>query len=316
VNVYFPYLRGKQYELLALKEMAPLLGTNGRIVPVIEPIKRPDGGLARCLGQLWAHGVEPILVVNPRVGELGGGGIAREVAGFVTAQPHAWNLGLLISEDSDVSRLLTAFERTFTGTFTLTLIHDGVAEGLDRLREETSRLGRVYDLISDELRERHYRSFIHQGGGVIMHDGFLPAERNADYLPRAETMFSEDFLYYQDDGYAGFGDYLTIGRGWLDGGFTPRAVAIHWTYQPEPGTPIRIRHFTSESNGDIANVGGKFLEAANKLVAFLDAHRIHTGAADIMRRHVQQSTYPGLGIVKKLSIQNHLELVASILENS
>lgn len=37
--MYFPYLRGRQYELLALRELAAndLLGTH--IIPVIEPVK-------------------------------------------------------------------------------------------------------------------------------------------------------------------------------------------------------------------------------------------------------------------------------------
>lgn len=314
--MYFPYLRGKQYELLALKEMATLLGANGQIIPVIEPVKAPDGGLNRCLVELTDRGVDPVLVVNPMVGEIAGALVAREMVTYIEGSPRTRNLGLLISEETDVSALLADFRRQFTGSHNLVLIHDGVADGLDALRDESARLNRVYDLVSDELRERHYRSFRQTSGAVIMHDGFTPAERNADYLPRAESTFSEDFLYYAEDGYVGFGDHLTIGKGWLNGGFTPRAVAIHWTYQPEEGAPIKIRHFTSESNGDIANVGGKFLEAAGKLVVFLDDHDIHTHAAEVMRRHVRDGTYPGLGIVKKLSVQNHLELIADILERS
>jgi hypothetical protein len=310
--LYFPYLRGKQYELLALKELAPLLGASRRIVPVIEPVKAPDGGLDRCLTELVDNGVDPVIIVNPLVGEIANGGVSAEVAAYVAAHERTWNLGLLISEDTDPQSLLTEVQRNFAGSFALSLVHDGVADNLDVLRDESARIGRNYDLISDELRARHFRSF-RAAGAVIMHDGFTPADRNADFLPRAESTFSEDFLYYSEDGYIGFGDYLTVGKGWLDGGFTPRAVAIHWTYQPEPRAPIKIRHFTSESNGDIANVGGKFLEAAGKLVAFLDERNIRTRAADVMRRHVQDGTYPGLGIVKKLSIQNHLELLVDIL---
>ena len=37
--MYFPYLRGRQYELLALRELAQdgLLGSH--VIPVIEPLK-------------------------------------------------------------------------------------------------------------------------------------------------------------------------------------------------------------------------------------------------------------------------------------
>ncbi|MBP2390045.1 sce7725 family protein [Aeromicrobium fastidiosum] len=312
--MYFPYLRGKQFELLALKEAAPQLGTSGKITPVIEPVKVPEGGLERSLQALWSNGVNPILVVNPAVGDLTGPLVSTEIASLVAAEPHRWHLGLIISEDTDVAALLAAFEAQFDGKNLLSLIHDGTPADLDLLRDRTHALGRQLDLISDELRDRHYRTFRAQNGSVIMHDGFVPQLRNADYLERPESTFTEDVLYYGDDDHIGFGDYLTIGKAWTSGGFTPRAVAIHWTYQPDPASPIRIRHFTSETNGDMANVGGKFLEAAGKLVAFLDAEDIHTNAAEIMRGHLAADTYPGLGIVKKLSILNHLELVAEILE--
>jgi len=313
--VYFPYLRGKQYELLALKEMAPVLGGGAGIVPVIEPVKEPDGGLERCLDALWNNRVAPIIVVNPAVGDLKSEIVSTDVANFVGSRPLVPNLslGLIISESTDVRRLLAEYRQHYSNTYDLALIHDGVAGDLATLRDESAQLGRKYDLVSDELRQRHFRSFITDSIGVVMHDGFSAEERNSDYLPRVETDFAEDFLYYRDEGWRGFGDYLTLGRGWSEGGFTPRAVAIHWTYEPAVGSPIKIRHFTSESNGDLSNVGGKFLEAAGKLARFLDSNGIHTAAAEVMRQHVRNQTYPGLGIVKKLSIQNHLELMATIL---
>lgn len=314
--MYFPHLRGKQYELLALKEAAPRLGASGKITPVIEPVKAPDGGLARSLEALWSNEVNPILVVNPTVGDLAGPSVSTDIASFVAARPRQWNLGLIVSEGTDVAALLSAFEGQFDGNYTLALIHDGMPDHLDLLRDRSHALGRRLDLISDELRDRHYRTFRAQNDSAIIHDGFEPESRNADYLARPESTFNEDVLYYADEGYVGFGDYLTIGKGWTEGGFTPRAVAIHWTYQPNPTSPIRIRHFTSETNGDMANVGGKFLEAGGKLVTFLNAENINTDAAEVMRGHVAAGTYPGLGIVKKLSILNHLELVAGILENS
>jgi hypothetical protein len=184
------------------------------------------------------------------------------------------------------------------------------------LLELSSQLGRKFDLVDDALRQRHFRQFLANSTGVILHDGFRAEERNAGYLDREESVFTEDHLYYMEEGWGGFADYLTIGSGWTEGGFTPRAVAIHWTYQPESRAPIMIRHFTSESNGDTANVGGKFLEACAKLVRFLDERHLYGLAANTMRQHLESQTYPGLGIVKKLSVQNHLELMAAVLADS
>jgi hypothetical protein len=171
-------------------------------------------------------------------------------------------------------------------------------------------------VIDDRWRQRYFRALLADSAGVTLRDPFPSEDRNASYLEKDESIFTDDHLFFAEEGWVGFADYLTIGEPYNEGGFTPRAVAIHWTYEPDPGGPIMVRHFTSTNNGDTANVGGKFLEAAGKLVAFLDQHDIHTNASEVMRNQVATSSYPGLGIVKKLSIQNHLELVSGILSRS
>lgn len=315
--MYTPYLRGKQYELLALKERAGLLGESGSIVPILEPVKEPDGGLDRCLNSLRDAAVEVVLIANPQVGSLSGAGIATSISDYVLQQHDVrWNFGLLIDEATNVRALLAQYRALLPSGSDLTLIHRGVSSDPDFLLEESNQLGRKYDLVDDSLRQRHFRQFLADSVGFILHDGFRAEERNAGYLAREESVFTEDNLYFHEEGWGGFGDYLTIGSGWTEGGFTPRAVAIHWTYQPEPDTPIMIRHFTSESNGDTANVGGKFLEACAKLVRFLDEQDLRGSAANTMREHLGSQTYPGLGIVKKLSVQNHLELMATVLAGS
>ena len=37
--MYFPYLRGKQFELIAIRELAEMISASGKIIPVIEPVK-------------------------------------------------------------------------------------------------------------------------------------------------------------------------------------------------------------------------------------------------------------------------------------
>lgn len=314
MTLYFPYLRGKQFELLALKELSPLLGEQQKVLPIIEPVRVPDGsGLDRCLSAVAASGLEFVLIMNPTVGELRGQPVAAELVDYVRARDpeRRWNLGLIFQEATDVPGVLGSYSTICDGR-PLTVVHKGLARDLDAL----GRAGgppRRFDVIDDSLRQRHFRGLLTRTDGVTMHDGFPSEDRNADYLGRNESQFSDDHLFYQEDGWFGFSDYLTVGEGYVEGGFTPRAVAIHWTYEPEPGSAIMIRHFTSESNADTSNVGGKFLEAAEKLVSFLDERDIHTIAAEVFRAHLANSTYPGLGIVKKLSMQNHLQLVSEIL---
>ncbi|HST49313.1 sce7725 family protein [Jatrophihabitans sp.] len=315
--MYFPYLRGKQFELLALREIAPRLGSSGRVMPIIEPVRAPaDSGLDRCLTSLVNYSVGFVLVVNPNVGELQSRTIPGVLAEYIADrdQEESWNIGVIIEEGTDVGSLLQSYiEAVGTGR-TLTLIHKSLAVSGENVPAVENGFRRGFDVVSDDIKSRHLRSLTSKADrGVTLHDGFVPEKRNANYIGRQETTFNEDHLYYKDEGWFGFGDYLTIGAEFSEGGFSPRAVAIHWTYEPAVGKPIMIRSFTSESNGDVSNVGGKFLEAAGKLVAFLNAHNIQTDAANIMRSHVFNHTYPGLGVVKKLSILNHLQMMSEIL---
>ena len=147
---------------------------------------------------------------------------------------------------------------------------------------------------------------------VLLDDKFKPQVKNADYLRIPEEFFSDDHLYYKDDGYVGFGDYLTIGNDYAESGFLPYAIAIHFTYT-KPNNEIWIRHFVSDSNSDTTDVAGKFGEALKKLVLFINTQNINTTVANEYRQLHTSGHYPGLGSLKKLSIKNHIELVYNLL---
>jgi hypothetical protein len=319
--MYFPYLRGKQFELLALREIAPRIGRSGVVTPIIEPVRAPsDSGLDRCVTSLASYSVGLVLIANPTVGELRtpptASGLSAAMVDYITDRDpgELWNIGLVVDEGTDVGSLLQSYTQALGTGRRLTMIHKTLAVSGENVPAVEAGFSRGFDVVSDDIRSRHLRELTNRAArGVTLHDGFVPEKRNAAYIDRPETTFNEDHLYYKDEGWFGFGDYLTIGADFSDGGFSPRAVAIHWTYEPAVGKPIMIRSFTSESNDDVRDVGGKFLEAASKLVAFLNTHDIQTDAANIMRNHVHHQTYPGLGVVKKLSILNHIQMMSEIL---
>lgn len=295
--------------------MAGLLGSEKVTLPIIEPVRKPAGsGLSRCLDTLNINQIPFMLIANPGVGDLQGDGVSSDIAEYVNFadEQDRWNIALLVDEYTSVEGLIREYKANYGTSRPLSVINMGLSSELDILRKETSDVDLRHIVIDKDLRTRYFRDF-RQVDRVTLRDGFPNEDRNADYLGREESMFTDEHIYYREEGWAGFSDFLTIGQTYSDGGFTPRAVAIHWTYEPSEGSPIMIRHFTSESNNGISNVGGKFLEAAQKLVAFADANNINTRASNIYRDHVRDGTYPGLGIVKKLSIQNHLELMSGIL---
>jgi len=156
-----------------------------------------------------------------------------------------------------------------------------------------------------------------QGAPIKLSDPFPRRERNTDYVETEPRLFTDDNIYFADDGFAGFADYLTIGDGYSEGGSSPRAVVLHLTYKNDQDNgAIWIRHFWSDSNADTADTPGKFQEAVDKLVRWAMQNGLRNPSIEAFARYAREGSYPGLGMAKKLSIQNHLYVVAGALEQS
>lgn len=69
--MFFPYLRARQYELLALKELAQEKLINAKVIPVIEPIKRSTT-FDNTIEAFYRAKLPLAVIFNPAVGELCG----------------------------------------------------------------------------------------------------------------------------------------------------------------------------------------------------------------------------------------------------
>src|SRR5579875_2041899 len=66
--MYHPYFRGKQFELLTIRETAKVLAQT-EFVPIIEPVKESLGGLQRTLKAVCETGGKAVVIVNPYHGD-------------------------------------------------------------------------------------------------------------------------------------------------------------------------------------------------------------------------------------------------------
>ena len=66
--MYYPYLRGKQFELLLVRENGELIKEND-IHPIIEPVNTNFKAIGRALDELNKLEVEYVLIINPKAGE-------------------------------------------------------------------------------------------------------------------------------------------------------------------------------------------------------------------------------------------------------
>ena len=303
--MYLPYVRGKQFDLLALKEMAPHLAANPQILPVIEPVRARGEALIRCVDALSVADVPVTVVVNPGVGELAGGDGHRSVIALLERCKYRSHLRLavLVRAGLNVGDVLRAVNASSLASCTIDLVHQEFAgaAGVADLVGATS-----LHLLHEKAVVRRYRTPPLDGGLVKFEDRFPEQRTNLQYVGVPASLFTDDNIYYAQDGYAGWGDYATIGDVYSEGGSSPRAVAIHLTYLNRDDDAIWIRHFCSESNEDTADTPGKFGEAVANLVAFCDGYRLDNPAVAAFRSYASSGAFPGLGMVKKLSIQNHL----------
>lgn len=314
--MYFPYLRGRQYELLALRELATnnLLGDH--ITPIIEPVKLSPT-LVNTMDDFIKVGHPVAIIRNPAVGTFMSDWMDTQSetkeAGykqrFTNQYKNRTVLKSLIMQRNAKS-LLEYWEQQGINKEDLLVI----STNRDYLNLYESAFGTTiprYVLIPDESvfrrKVRHHK--------VLLDDKFEKQDRNADYQDIDDEFFSDDHLYYTEDGFIGFSDYSVVGNEYLEAGFAPYAVAIHIVYFATDGS-LRIRHFVSDSNEDITNPALKFYEAVSKLAVWYnsDPHPVElTTGLKIFLQHYEQQSYPGLGTVKKLSIMHHLELMGKYL---
>ena len=131
--------------------------------------------------------------------------------------------------------------------------------------------------------------------------GNTPSGETAIFAPRCTDNESPTFCS------------LTIGDSFSEGGFLPYAVVIHLTYI-DVYNKLRIRHFVSDSNQDSTDIGGKFSEALDKLIKWVNENNLSTQAIQEFKDLYRKGHFPGLGSVKKLSIMHHIELLLNIIK--
>lgn len=131
-----------------------------------------------------------------------------------------------------------------------------------------------------------------------MVDRFHKCDRNSDYLKNKDEFYSDDHMFYKEDGFNGFSDHSVIGQDYLESGFAPYAVAIHIVYF-DKDKKLRIHHFVSDTNEDIQNPAGKFYEAVTKLNNWVIENKIPvTSSLQTFIGHYNNQTYPG-NLLKK-----------------
>lgn len=68
--MYYPFLRARQFELIALRELATEEATQGVIIPILEPVKETHNNLNLAYKVFQEKGQTAYLIVNSNKGGL------------------------------------------------------------------------------------------------------------------------------------------------------------------------------------------------------------------------------------------------------
>ena len=310
--MYFPYLRSKQFELIALREFAMEFPNNHCVIPIIEPVKSTFNSLTTAVKVMFDRGLRFSLILNPTDGDF-----RRKRKEILSEIP-------ILTQEENEGKWIPAFGYTAdkeelsdiiksTNLKDVMIVFKNGVETTDEMMGFLSDSHIRYIVNGDSRSRIAVRRLLQlENKSIIRLDsGFIEQRRNVDYLNISEDKFTEEHRFYRVDGFYGLSDYTVLPKDFIDGGMLPYAVAIHMTYEKNE-SEIFVRHFVSDTNEDQSNIQRKFFEAASKLKGFF-ADKVRTPAIDSLIQLLDENKYPGLGVIKKLSIRNHMELMNRIL---
>jgi hypothetical protein len=310
--MYYPYFRGKQFDLITIRECAGLMAEAG-FTPIVEPVKEGLNGLRRAIDAVNTAGGQLILIVNPANGEHTDDPVALAALMRDDLNAHQ-NIhpGILLMEGLPVAEVMDLCNG-YAGR-QITLIHNGFTEAralADQLDQAAFQLRHVF-IGDNRLYRRHFQG----DQRILIRDGF---ERRANRKHPEYERFSDLHVTFQEEGMTGFGDFLIVGDDYSDTGGPAYSVAIHLTcIDPSKDDEMFIHHFKSIRYETPADPAGKFAEALEKLAAEVNSEHTNvrrTKAVEEFLALHASAHFPGLGFAKKLSMNHHIETLAAFFRD-
>lgn len=305
--MYCPYLRGKQEEQLAFRELSDSLSP--LVVPIFKPVSLVS--IERYVA-MARGGLRLAIIVNSDEGRP-----APALADAIAAldgplRDHATSIfpafelraGIPLAE-------LRAFSLRYSDRLTL-IVHRGHAFTADEVQSGLAPgLAPVHVFLSPGTPGGLQHS-LPARARILVRDGFEYRTPNMAY-PDVSS-FDDLTLQYRSLGFDGFGDFSIVGDRYVRGGTRANHVALHLTQLR--GDSIVTNHFVSTSAGPVGNTASKYFEALEQLVAHTGSPptpEFDTAGVNSYVVSLREAHFPGLGCPKRWSIQHHTQLVERIL---
>lgn len=315
--MYYPFIRGKQFELILIRDNAEFLANNN-IHPIIEPVKKDFTALKRSMKIMNEKETNCTLIVNPIAGQTPVviDSILKELIDDEFKAYKNITIGYMLNAKSNINEMVNLLKKYKKKKFSI--IHDGYTDGKKVAAAITPFTKINNHFFIDGSVGKLYQRHLKKDGitRILIRNGFKPQKKNSLFPPSEH--FSDLHITFPDEGMDGFGDYLIVGDDYTETGGPAYAVAIHLTYF-DIDDDMFIYHFISDQTDSPTDPGGKFLEALEKLNKSITKSKSHIFLSSAINEYLdlyKKQHYPGLGYVKKLSMQHHIELIADFIRRN
>ena len=309
--MYLPFLRGKLYELKAIKEyIEEGYGKEyGRhIMPIIEPVKKDLRPLTSCAEAMGKAGMPFAVVMNSQMGDFQR--MSFDVTSFMAGIAGIeWTPAFEVNGNANVEAIEFSIQQ-FGFRNVMLVFFTNVDLDDTRIRSLVNSDAVAYIAAINLTQRPPIIAGLKETGKKIItiEDCFPEKTPNNAYRDMPDEFFSDTFSYYKSlFSLYGFSDFTALARNFREGGVLPQVVAIHMTYR-KSDKAVNVHHFLSDSRNGSNNIREEFKEANDKIPPFYEDK-----PSTLAVRQMFGMGYPGLGAIKKFSVKNHFELMSRIL---
>ena len=303
---YFPFLRGKQHELIALRDLATDIVRNGNVIPILELVNSNQTTLIS-IERFIKESMPFLFICNPIHGIFSDDAdrLSREVISQGLVGYDNWIPALYVNEGTALEEL-EAFTEEYDEYERALVYYGRPQRSAVRSIIDTTRVD--YHVFINNRVENDYIESIPVSNRVIIVDPFRRRARNAQYPPREFFTDLNTAMGNRDN--VAFGDFSIVGDYFSDTGGPAHAVALHHIHFEENSHSLYISHFISDRTETAVDTPGKLIEAVTHLVEALDhVPPNDTVSCNEYRTLREEQIFRGLGYMKRLAIKHHLEVI-------
>ncbi|MBO0473052.1 sce7725 family protein [Enterococcus ureasiticus] len=284
--MYYPYFRGKQFDLLALTTLVEKKRLSAHILPIIEPVKNSNA-LKKFIDLFQRENQPFYLIQNPQTGDF----MTKEGILYL----NSLSLEKAVIVEQPIETLSEEPQLFVIGNSTPALQSDWQANQTKVLIPKEFRLLQKI-----------------KGEKILSQDVFTRLSKTSFYQECPDEFFSDTHLTFKKSGFIGFSDFSIDSRIYYEHSYPSKILSLHLVYFEDDS--LRIHHFLSTEEAPTQK--DKFFELMDEISDWknkLCGENLTLGI-ELLLTAVSNDKFPGMSVMRKAAVMHHIELMSRYLD--